>query len=157
MEWLVQAPSHRFDINIEADLIEEISRIVGYDELPVTRPVAELSMLEASEAKRSSYHFVDQMIARGFSEAINYSFVDASMQAAFTPSVIPAMLKNPLSSEMDAMRTSLLPGLLRSATFNHNRQQLDVRLFELGRVFHQSEQGEPAMARSSRRTRLPQS
>ena len=53
--WLVQAPSHRFDINIEADLIEEISRIVGYDELPVTRPIAELSMLEASEAKRSSY------------------------------------------------------------------------------------------------------
>ena len=146
VEWLVQAPSHRFDINIEADLIEEISRIVGYDELPITRPIAELSMLEASEAKRSSYHFVDQMIARGFSEAINYSFVDASMQAAFTPSVIPAMLKNPLSSEMDAMRTSLLPGLLRSATFNHNRQQLDVRLFELGRVFHQSEQGEPAMA-----------
>ena len=86
------------------------------------------------------------MIARGFSEAINYSFVDASMQAAFTPSVIPAMLKNPLSSEMDAMRTSLLPGLLRSATFNHNRQQLDVRLFELGRVFHQSEEGEPTMA-----------
>jgi phenylalanyl-tRNA synthetase beta chain len=144
--WLVQAPSHRFDINIEADLIEEISRIVGYDELPVTRPFAELSMLEASEAKRSSYHLIDQMIARGFSEAINYSFVDASMQAAFTPSVIPAMLKNPLSSEMDAMRTSLLPGLLRSATFNHNRQQLDVRLFELGRVFSQFEEGEPTMA-----------
>ena len=144
--WRVQAPSHRFDINIEADLIEEISRIVGYNELPVTRPIAELSMLEASEAKRSKHHLVDQMIARGFSEAINYSFVDASMQAAFTPSVIPAMLKNPLSLEMDAMRTSLLPGLLHSAMFNHNRQKLDVRLFELGRVFYQSEQGEPTMA-----------
>ena len=155
--WLVQAPSHRFDINIEADLIEEISRIVGYDELPVTRPIAELSMLEAPEAKRSSYHLIDQMLARGFSEAINYSFVDASLQAVFTPDVIPAKLKNPLSSEMDAMRTSLLPGLLRSATFNHNRQQLDVRLLNWAECFTSLKKASPPWQRSSRPTKLLQS
>ena len=141
----MQAPSHRFDINIEADLIEEISRIVGYDELPVTRPIAELSMLEASEAKRSSYHLIDQMIARGFSEAINYSFVDASMQAAFTPSVIPAMLKNPPRQRWTPCERPCFQGF---AISDVQSQPATTRCstLELGRVFHQFEEGEPTMA-----------
>jgi len=133
----VQAPSHRFDINIEADLIEEISRIVGYNALPVTRPVAQLSMLEAAEGRWSVHELRDRMIARGYSEAINYSFVDAGQQALFARDAAPVALKNPLSSEMDVMRATLLPGLIRSVTFNQNRQRLDVRLFEIGRTFSQ--------------------
>jgi len=135
--WQVQAPSHRFDINIEADLIEEISRIVGYNALPVTRPVAQLSMLEAAEGRWSVHELRDRMIARGYSEAINYSFVDAGQQALFARDAAPVALKNPLSSEMDVMRATLLPGLIRSVTFNQNRQRLDVRLFEIGRTFSQ--------------------
>ena len=135
--WQVQAPSHRFDINIEADLIEEISRIVGYNALPVTRPLAQLSMLEAAEGQWSVHALRDRMIARGYSEAVNYSFVDVGQQAVFVPDATPVALKNPLSSEMDVMRATLLPGLIRSVTFNQNRQRLDVRLFEIGRTFSQ--------------------
>ena len=139
--WQVSSPSHRFDINIEADLIEEISRIIGYDNLPVTRPTAELMMLEATEQAVSVKSLKSQLANRGYSEAITYSFVDDQKQRLLTPQVAPVALKNPLSSEMNVMRTTLCGGLLNALVHNQNRQQQDVRLFETGLVFEQNSSG----------------
>lgn len=139
--WLVQSPSHRFDINIEADLIEEISRIIGYEALPVTQPVASLSMLESTETQSSVRQVKQRLIDRGYSEAINYSFVDSDLQQRLLPDVTAVALKNPLSSEMSVMRTTLVGGLLKALVHNQNRQQTNVRLFEVGLVFHQQDQG----------------
>ena len=142
--WLVQSPSHRFDINIEADLIEEISRIIGYEALPVTQPVATLSMLESTETQSSDKRLKQRLIDRGYSEAISYSFVDSDMQHLLLPNATAVALKNPLSSEMSVMRTTLIGGLLKALLHNQNRQQSNVRLFEIGLVFHQ--QGEKALS-----------
>lgn len=142
--WLVQSPSHRFDINIEADLIEEISRIIGYEALPVTQPVATLSMLEATETQSSDKRLKQRLIDRGYSEAISYSFVDSDLQHLLLPNATAVALKNPLSSEMSVMRTTLIGGLLKALLHNQNRQQSNVRLFEIGLVFHQ--QGEKALS-----------
>ena len=142
--WRVQSPSHRFDINIEADLIEEISRIIGYEALPVTQPVATLSMLEATETQSSDKRLKQRLIDRGYSEAISYSFVDSELQHRLLPDAIAVALKNPLSSEMSVMRTTLVGGLLKALVHNQNRQQSNVRLFEMGLVFHQ--QGEKALS-----------
>ena len=139
--WQVSSPSHRFDINIEADLIEEISRIIGYDNLPVTRPTAELMMLESTEQAVSVKSLKAQLANRGYSEAITYSFVDDQKQRLLTPQVAPVALKNPLSSEMNVMRTTLCGGLLNALVHNQNRQQQDVRLFETGLVFEQNSSG----------------
>ena len=138
--WLVQSPSHRFDINIEADLIEEISRIIGYEALPVTQPVATLSMLEATETQSSGKRLKQRLIDRGYSEAISYSFVDSDLQQRLSPEAIAVALKNPLSSEMSVMRTTLVGGLLKALVHNQNRQQTNVRLFEIGLVFHQHDE-----------------
>jgi phenylalanyl-tRNA synthetase beta chain len=138
--WLVQSPSHRFDINIEADLIEEISRIIGYEALPVTQPVATLSMLEATETRSSAKRMKQRLIDRGYSEAINYSFVDSDLQQLLLPDATAVALKNPLSTEMSVMRTTLVGGLLKALVHNQNRQQTNVRLFEIGLVFHQHDQ-----------------
>ncbi len=142
--WLVQSPSHRFDINIEADLIEEISRIIGYEALPVTQPVATLSMLESTETQSSDKRLKQRLIDRGYSEAISYSFVDSDLQHLLLPNATAVALKNPLSSEMSVMRTTLIGGLLKALLHNQNRQQSNVRLFEIGLVFHQ--QGEKALS-----------
>jgi phenylalanyl-tRNA synthetase beta chain len=135
--WWIESPSHRFDIAIEADLIEEISRIIGYDALPVTRPTAELAMLARTETRTEVGAIKQILVNRGYNEAINYSFVDGSVQASLTPDLKAVELKNPLSSDMSVMRTSLLPGLLSAVAHNQNRQQWDLKLFEVGTVFSQ--------------------
>jgi phenylalanyl-tRNA synthetase beta chain len=136
-QWLVSAPSHRFDIAIEADLIEEISRVYGYNTLPVRTPVTSLSMLEVSESEISLARIRDQLVTRGYQEAITYSFVDPAMENLIDPANDPIALANPLSSEMSVMRTTLWSGLLKSLIYNLNRQQHRVRLFETGLRFLQ--------------------
>ncbi len=136
--WEVISPSHRFDIAIEADLIEEVSRVYGYNNLPVTTPVSALSMLEAPEAGVKQLSMKKLLVARGYHEAITYSFVDEDLQALLGSDGMAVKLKNPLSEDMAVMRTSLWGGLLKSAAYNQNRQQSRVRLFELGMVFRQS-------------------
>lgn len=136
--WEVLSPSHRFDIAIEADLIEEVSRVYGYNNLPVTTPVSALNMLEAPEADVKQFSMKKLMVARGYHEAITYSFVDEDLQALLNSNDLAVRLKNPLSADMAVMRTSLWGGLLKSAAYNQNRQQIRVRLFELGMVFRQS-------------------
>jgi len=137
--WWVDSPSHRFDITIEADLIEEISRIIGYDALPVTRPVAKVAMIPQSERVKTLGVLKQSLVSRGYAEAITYSFVDSGLQSLLAPMEQAVALKNPLSSEMNVMRASLLPGLLSAVAHNQNRQQLDIRLFEVGMVFLNNE------------------
>ncbi|HIE88075.1 MAG TPA: phenylalanine--tRNA ligase subunit beta [Gammaproteobacteria bacterium] len=135
--WIVSAPSHRFDIAIEADLIEEISRVYGYNNLPTRTPVASLSMSKKAETELSLNRVRDHLVGRGYFEAITYSFVDTTMQAALDPEQTPIALANPLSAEMSVMRTSIWPGLVKSLIYNVNRQQARVRLFESGLCFSQ--------------------
>jgi len=137
--WWVDSPSHRFDITIEADLIEEISRIIGYDALPVTRPVAKVAMIPQSERVKTVGVLKQSLVSRGYAEAITYSFVDSGLQSLLAPMDQAVALKNPLSSEMNVMRASLLTGLLSAVAHNQNRQQLDIRLFEVGMVFRNNE------------------
>jgi len=137
--WWVDSPSHRFDITIEADLIEEISRIIGYDALPVTRPVAKVAMIPQSERVKTLGVLKQSLVSRGYAEAITYSFVDSGLQSLLAPMDQAVALKNPLSSEMNVMRASLLTGLLSAVAHNQNRQQLDIRLFEVGMVFRNNE------------------
>ena len=136
--WEVSAPSHRFDIAIEADLIEEISRVYGYDNLPVRIPMASLKMLPRPETELSLNRIRDQLVTRGWFEAITYSFVDSELQTKLDPSRRPVELANPLSSDMSVMRTTIWTGILKSLIYNVNRQEEQVRLFETGLCFSRS-------------------
>ena len=133
--WRVRAPSARFDIAIEADLIEELGRIHGYDHIPNTLPHAETAMAERPEARQPLARVRSVLVDRGWYEAITYSFVDPAMHRHFMPGVEPIPLANPISQDLSVMRTSLWPGLMTALQHNLNRQQTRVRLFETGQVF----------------------
>jgi len=135
--WQVKAPAYRFDIAIEADLIEEISRVYGYNNLPVRTPRTSLTMAPVEEGVINLNKIKDHLVTRGYQEAITYSFVDPKLQAVLDPEQDPIGLANPLSSEMAVMRTSLWPGLVKALIHNVNRQQSRVRLFESGLRFQQ--------------------
>lgn len=134
--WLVVAPSWRFDVGIEEDLIEEVARVHGYNNLPVRRPAARLALRSANEAVLTQRQLRNQMVARGFQEAVTYSFVAPELQAAILPDAVSPVLANPISSDLSVMRASLFPGLVRALEHNLNRQQTRVRLFETGLVFN---------------------
>ncbi len=140
-EWSVSVPSYRFDIAIEADLVEELARIYGYNRLPVCAPTATLTPKPANEAKVSIKSLRRVLLARGYNEAITYSFVDPKMQAYFDTSDQGIELANPISADMSLMRTSLWPGLAQALQYNQNRQQQRVRLFESGLTFKRSSAG----------------
>ncbi|WP_136067630.1 phenylalanine--tRNA ligase subunit beta [Modicisalibacter radicis] len=133
--WRVGVPSWRFDVAIEEDLIEELARIHGYNRLPVRRPAARLSLQADHEVRQPLSRLRRQLVARGYQEAISYSFVAPELQALLAPGVDAPRLANPISSDMAVMRASLLPGLVKALTHNLNRQQQRVRLFESGLVF----------------------
>ncbi len=133
--WQVTAPSFRFDINIEVDLIEEIGRIFGYDNLPTTRPTPAMVMQPQTELQLPIYQLRRILVQRGYQEAITYSFVDPKVQQVLTPELAGVELANPISSDMSVMRTTLWSGLLQALSYNANRQQDRIRLFETGRRF----------------------
>ncbi len=133
--WLVQIPSHRFDISLEVDLIEELGRLYGYDRLPVRYPQARLAPEARPEARAELPALRRLLVARGYQEAITYSFIDPKLFELFTPGQAPLLLANPISADMAAMRTSLWPGLVKALQYNLNRQQTRVRLFESGLRF----------------------
>ncbi|MDH4381575.1 MAG: phenylalanine--tRNA ligase subunit beta [Gammaproteobacteria bacterium] len=134
LPWRVAAPSWRFDITREVDLIEEVARIVGYDQLPVALPKLGLELALPSRADRVD-DARNALVDRGFFEAITYSFIAESLVAAFAPTQLPIQLSNPIAKDLAVMRPSLLPGLLSSLRANRNRQQTDIRLFESGMRF----------------------
>jgi phenylalanyl-tRNA synthetase beta chain len=133
--WQCTVPSWRFDISIEADLLEELARVYGYNRLPVTRIRAGLEMPARPETRLSTRHLRRHLGARGYREAITYSFIDPKLQQVFDPERRPVELTNPISSDMAVMRTRLLPGLVGAVLYNTHRQQSRVRLFENGLRF----------------------
>jgi phenylalanyl-tRNA synthetase beta chain len=139
--WKVQAPTWRFDMEIQADLIEELARIYGYNKLPVTAPMAAMKPQGKPEQQTSTELLVDRMVSLGYQEAITYSFVEPEAQKAMFPGQDGVALANPISSDMSVMRVSLWPGLLKALQYNLNRQQDHVRLFETGLRFRNEEKG----------------
>ena len=133
--WLCTAPSWRFDMGREADLLEEIARIHGYDNIPVEPVRGAASAAAAVESATPQSVIKQRLVARGFNEAITFSFVSPELQRLIDPEIQPVALKNPISSDLAVMRTSLIPGLLGAAAHNINRQQTRVRLFETGLRF----------------------
>jgi phenylalanyl-tRNA synthetase beta chain len=135
--FIVTPPSYRFDIAIEEDLIEEIARLHGYDHIPATPPVAAMSMLVVPEAKLHQQKLRDQLVAAGYQEVVNYSFVDESWERDLVGNAQPIKLKNPIASNLSVMRTSLWGGLIDTLTYNLNRQQERAYLFEIGATYQQ--------------------
>ncbi|WP_434952164.1 phenylalanine--tRNA ligase subunit beta [Shewanella sp. HL-SH4] len=133
--WVVTTATYRFDMAIEEDLIEEVARIYGYNNIPNTAPQAALSMSDHTEANIPLKRVRNMLVARGFQEAITYSFVDPKMQALVHPEQDTMILPNPISTEMSSMRLSMFTGLLSAVGYNQNRQQSRVRLFETGLRF----------------------
>lgn len=130
-----RAPSWRFDIAIEQDLIEEVARIHGYNNLPTSTPSVALAIAANPEGQRSLAEIRQPLLARGYSEAITYSFVDPATQQQVAPQLAAIAVQNPISAEMAVMRTNLWVGLLGAASYNLKRQQPRVRLFEAGQYF----------------------
>ena len=136
--WQVTAPSHRFDIAIEADLIEELARIYGYDRIPDTNAIAATVLETVTETSVNPNRVATMLTARDYQEVVTYSFVGAEEDRLISGRTSEIVLSNPISSEMSVMRSSLWPGLLSVAASNEARQQNRVRLFEIGRTFHGS-------------------
>jgi phenylalanyl-tRNA synthetase beta chain len=133
--WQITAPSSRFDIEREEDLIEEVARIFGYDNIPTRTPTGALTLTIEPEGRINELALREQLAARGYYEAVNLSFVAAELLTRwnFTERLVP--LANPLSADLAVMRPSLLPGLIEALRHNRARQQERIRLFEVARVF----------------------
>ncbi len=157
--WQVEVPSYRFDIAQEEDLLEEIARIYGYNRLPVRTQRAALQMQVNAETRRGLPELRRQLVARGYQEAITYSFVEPALQQAFDKEHEALALANPISADMAVMRTTLWPGLVKALQHNQNRQQARVRLFETGLRFLPGAEGEltqePMLAGLAFGSRLP--
>lgn len=132
--WSVQAPSHRFDIEIEEDLVEEVGRIYGYDHIEPAQYPTVHGMVPAPEATTPLATVRQALVQRGYQEVITYSFVARDLQVRVTGES-GIELANPITAEMTHMRTSLWPGLIQVASYNLNRQQNRIRIFECGLIF----------------------
>jgi phenylalanyl-tRNA synthetase beta chain len=144
VELRVMPPAFRFDIETEEDLIEEIARLHGYDNIPSLAPRGNLTMLAGTESARTQWDVCHFLAGRGFQEVVNFAFVDSAWERDFCGNSAPIRLANPIASQMDVMRSSLIPGLVSNLATNRKRQQNRVRVFELGRCFTRQEQGEAA-------------
>ncbi len=133
--WQVKVPGYRFDISIAEDLIEEVARVYGYNNIPNVAPQASLKMRSFNEAELNVQRLRTVLVDRGYQEAITYSFVDPKIQQQLFPQQPALVLPNPISADMSAMRLNLWPGLLQTVQYNQNRQQGRVRLFEYGLKF----------------------
>lgn len=137
---VVDVPSFRFDVSIEADLIEEIARIYGYDNVPKSAGLGTRELQSEPEARVSLTRIREQLVALGYQEVITYSFIDPALSAMVAGADAGAIaLENPISEDMSVMRTSLLPGLLATLQYNTNRQHDRLRLFETGLVFSRTD------------------
>ncbi len=133
--WQVTAPAFRFDVQFDVDLVEEIGRIYGYDNLPATLPHGSITMAACPENRIDESKIKDLMVHLGYQEAICYSFVEPKAQNLITPDNPGIRLSNPISEDLSVMRTSLWTGLIGALVYNQNRQQNRIRLFEVGSRF----------------------
>ncbi|MEK6805581.1 MAG: phenylalanine--tRNA ligase subunit beta [Pseudomonadota bacterium] len=136
-EWLATVPSWRYDLRIEADLIEEVARLQGYDRIPGKPYRADLTPANLPETQKTTRQAREHLIARGWHEAVTYSFVDPKIQSVLTNEA-PIVLDNPIAETMSVMRTTLWSGLIPAWLHNAQRQQKRVRLFELGASYVRS-------------------
>jgi phenylalanyl-tRNA synthetase beta chain len=136
--WTVRVPSYRPDISIEEDLIEEVGRVYGYNNLPVTEPVGSLALRPMKEAVRPVSAVRNFFVSCGYQEAITYSFVDPKVQQVLDPEREGIALANPISADLAVMRTTLWSGLVKTLEYNQRRQQPRIRLFETGLRFVRS-------------------
>jgi len=136
--WTVSPPSHRFDMEIEPDLIEEVARIHGYDSIPETTAFSQAPLETVTETKVDKELVAAALVARDYQEVVTYSFIDSVANTVFSGSESELVLSNPISSEMSVMRASLWPGMVAAAASNNARQQDRIRLFEMSKSFHGS-------------------
>ncbi len=136
---LFKVPTFRFDCSIEADLIEEIARVFGYNNMPETPSMSRDQLSKFSESVLPMAALKGRLVAEGFQEAINYSFIEPALASLICPEPKLVELQNPISKEMSVMRPSILPGLLSTLAYNLNRQRDRVRIFEAGLVFDRQE------------------
>ena len=133
----VQAPSYRFDMAIEEDLIEEVVRLFGYNNIPTHAPLARLTVLDSPEAVRPADAVRDALVAMDYQEVVNYSFVDPALERDFAvPEQVAIELLNPIAASLAVMRTQLIGSLVHNLKTNLARSQNRVRVFEIAKVFH---------------------
>ena len=137
-DYLVTPPSFRFDLSIEADLIEELARLHGYDNIPALAPRATMTLLPYSELHRPVDYIQNILVDREYQEIVSYAFIDAQTEREFCGNASPVVLQNPIASNLAVMRSSLVGGLVSALRFNLNRKQERVRLFEAGACFAKS-------------------
>ncbi len=142
-DFLVTPPTWRFDIEIEEDLIEEIARLHGYDNIPAPAPRGNLKMMVQPEAQRPAARVRQVLVDRGYQEVVNFAFVEEVWEADFAANTDPIRLANPIASQMAVMRSTLFGGLISNLVTNLKRKQNRVRLFEAGRAFERNEAGTP--------------
>lgn len=133
-EWSVVPPSHRYDMAIYQDLIEEVARIDGYDNIQISLPSMDVQLAKYQDRFEIA-QLRQTVVTLGYQEAISFSFADAKLEKQLNPQVNPLMLANPISSDLAAMRSTLLSSLIPCVQYNLNRQQSRVRFFELGLCF----------------------
>ncbi len=145
-DFLVTPPSWRFDMEIEEDLIEEIARLYGYDNIPSPAPRGRMQMMLQPEAQRPAYRIRQMLADRGYQEVVNFAFVETAWEADFAGKTDEAdliRLANPIASQMAVMRSTLFGGLISNLVTNLKRKQSRVRLFEVGRSFHRDPAAQP--------------
>jgi phenylalanyl-tRNA synthetase beta chain len=142
-DFLVTPPTWRFDLKIEEDLIEEIARLYGYDNIPAPLPRGQLKMTVQPEAQRPAARVRQLMVDRGYQEVINFAFVEAAWELDFAANADLIRLANPIASQMAVMRSTLLGGLVSNLLTNLKRKQNRVRLFETGRTFQREAMATP--------------
>lgn len=148
--WQVNAPSYRFDIAIEEDLIEEVARVYGYNNIANAAPLARLNMSYKQENIVDLNKFKALLCAKGYQEAVTYSFVDPKKQSLLYPDAKTLTLPHPISADMSVMRVSLLPGLLQALSYNQKRQQQNLAFFESGLVFSADDNAENGVEQVSK-------
>ncbi|MCS5711905.1 phenylalanine--tRNA ligase subunit beta [Candidatus Berkiella aquae] len=136
-QWEVLPPSYRYDLNGEIDLVEEVVRIIGYNNVPTHAPLAHLEFIKTPQSQVPVSRIKRALVDLGYQEVITYSFVDDNLQKQLFPQQSALPLLNPISADMGVMRVSLWPGLLSTLIYNQNRQQTRLKIFEVGMCFHQ--------------------
>ncbi|MDR3417389.1 MAG: phenylalanine--tRNA ligase subunit beta [Nevskia sp.] len=139
--WRVRVPTHRYDLRIEADLVEEVGRLYGYERIAPRAYAVSLTPFAAPETQLPIDSLRDSLVARGYQEVVTYSFVDPRLQAQLNPGVAAVNLDNPIAETMAAMRTSLWSGLVATWQYNRQRQQKRARLFECGACYAPADDG----------------
>ena len=136
--FVVKAPSYRFDIEIEEDLIEEVARLYGFENIPANPPVAEQRMQGTHEPRRGMHALRHAIAARAYQEVMNFGFIDADTEEKLAGNTNPIKVLNPIASQLSVMRSNLIGGLVQNLRQNLNRKASRVRLFEVGRVFNRN-------------------